>query len=204
MTFWVPCWRTHDLLVIWRYTWPAGSLDGTYTNGWISTDISYALNQMPTFVHTLPSYEHFGNHPEDWFPSITSRIVTRSLVKLLPVASWTQICCLNNLLFIVVFTPLTFYFVHLDSIYENYTHENQSKNTVDKMAAIFLNVLNGIIQKQPPEAQTLSWFQQCCLRWHKRLSEMTKDWTITTFVSQCLALGTVYPALCGRGRFDVT
>ena len=33
---------------------------------------------MPTSVHTLPSHEHLGNHPEDWFPSITSRIVTLS------------------------------------------------------------------------------------------------------------------------------
>ena len=30
-------------------------------------------------MHTLPSHEHLGNHPEDWFPSITSRIVTNKL-----------------------------------------------------------------------------------------------------------------------------
>ena len=40
------------------------------------TDISYTLNRVPTSVHTLPSHEHLGNHLEDWFPSITSRIVT--------------------------------------------------------------------------------------------------------------------------------
>ena len=40
---------------------------------------SYKLNRVPTSVHTLPSHKHLGNHPEDWFPSITNRIVTMIL-----------------------------------------------------------------------------------------------------------------------------
>ena len=66
MTFWVPCWHKYDLLLIWHHTWPPGSLVGTSTYG------ENSLNRVPTSVHTQPSHEHLGNHPEDWFPSITS------------------------------------------------------------------------------------------------------------------------------------
>ena len=76
MTFWVTCF-TH----IWPINHLAshltpGSLVRTSTHGWDSTDISHTLNRVPTSVHTLPSHEHLGNHPEDWLPSITSGIVT--------------------------------------------------------------------------------------------------------------------------------
>ena len=76
MTFWVTCF-TH----IWPINHRAshltsGSLVRTSTHGWDYTEISHTLNRMPTSGYTLPSHRHLGNHPEDWFPSITSRIVT--------------------------------------------------------------------------------------------------------------------------------
>ena len=78
MTFWVTCvthiWPINPLA---SHLTP-GSLVRTCTHGWNSTDISNTLNWVPTLVHTLPSHEHLGNHPEDWFPSITSRIITIS------------------------------------------------------------------------------------------------------------------------------
>ena len=78
MTFWVTCF-TH----IWPINHLAshltpGSLVRASTHGWDSTDISHTLNRVPTSGYTLPSHRHLGNHPEDWFPSITSRIVTHT------------------------------------------------------------------------------------------------------------------------------
>ena len=90
-------YKTHDLLgplltQIWPITHLASHLTPRVTcwdfHIWGKlTDISHTLNRVPTSVHTLPSHEHLGNHPEDWFPSITSRIVTLPSSILHPASS---------------------------------------------------------------------------------------------------------------------
>ena len=77
----VQIYKTHDLLgplltQIWRITHLALHLTPRVTcwdfHIWGKlTDISYTLNRVPTSMHTLPSHQHLGNHPEDLFPSIT-------------------------------------------------------------------------------------------------------------------------------------
>ena len=76
-------WHIYYLWLIWHHTHLTPRVTCWDFHIWGKlTDISYTLNCVPTSVHTLLSHEHLGNHPEDLFPSITSRIVTDARVMM--------------------------------------------------------------------------------------------------------------------------
>ena len=80
MTFWVPCWHTYDLLLIWHHTWPPGSLVGTST---------YGENSLIFHTHWIACQLRCTHcpHTSIWvtirgtgFPALPTRIVTALLL----------------------------------------------------------------------------------------------------------------------------